>query len=77
MNDFIRNETFDDDFICSKISSSILMITTDVYITSPSLNLTLFFCGAVVELSQHHSCDLKVPSSIPRSGISVEVTSQC
>ena len=32
---------------------------------------------AVIELLRHRSCDQKVPSSIPRSGISVEVTSQC
>ena len=29
------------------------------------------------ELLRHRSCDQKVPSSIPHSGISVDVTSQC
>ena len=33
--------------------------------------------GAVAERLRHRSCEQKVPSSIPRSGISVEVTSQC
>ena len=32
---------------------------------------------AVAERLQHRSCDHKVPSSIPFSGISVVVTSQC
>ena len=31
----------------------------------------------MVELLRHRSCDQKVPSTIPRSGTSVEVTSQC
>ena len=31
-------------------------------------------CGAVAERLRHRSCDQKVPSSNPRSGISVEVT---
>ena len=34
-------------------------------------------CGAVAEWLRHRSCDQKVPSSIPVSGISVGVTSQC
>ena len=33
--------------------------------------------GAVAERLRHRSCDQNVASSIPRSGISVEVTTQC
>ena len=39
--------------------------------------LFIFVCRAVAERLRHRSCDQKVASSIPRSGISVEVTSQC
>ena len=31
----------------------------------------------MVEWLRHRSCEQKVPISIPRSGISVDVTSQC
>ena len=33
--------------------------------------------GNMAERLRHRSYDQKVPSSIPRSGISVEVSSQC
>ena len=41
-------------------------------------HIYLFVCLiAVAERLRHRSCDQNVTSSIPHSGISVEVTSQC
>ena len=46
-------------------------------IDQTNLNTVTWLGILLDERLRHRSCDQKVPSSIPRSGISVEVTSQC
>ena len=57
--------------VCDKLWKYILIIRGN------TLVLLIRLCGAVAERLRRRSREQKVPSSIPRLGISVEVTSSC